>query len=127
MVEDVITPAKERIDAFRDMQQRFRDSWIITERSRLPIHNIMEPVPSEDPKKDYTMKTNPIEKGIEGVLLTTLGSIMVLFIGFFYFFLFIGACFLLVFRALLTLSKKLLPLAILILLGVITYKLWYLS
>ena len=124
MVEDVITPAKERIDAFRDMQQRFRDSWIITERSRLPIHNIMEPVPSEDPKKDYTMKTNPIKKGIEGVALTILGGIVGLFIALFYVFLFIGACLLLAFRVLLDVSKKLLPLAILILLGVVAYKLW---
>lgn len=126
MTEDVITPAKERIDAFRDVQKMFHDHWIITERSRLPIQNIMEPVPSEDPKKAYTMKTNPIKKGIEGVALTILGSIMVLFIGFFYFFLFIGACLLLAFRVLLDVSKKLLPLAILILLGVVAYKLWYL-
>ena len=126
MTEDVITPAKDRIDAFRDMQQLFRDSWIVTERSRLPIHNIMEPVPSEEIKDDYMMKTNPIEKGIEGVALTILGGIVGLFITLFYVFLFIGACLLLAFRVLLDLSKKLLPLAILILLGVVAYKLWYL-
>lgn len=124
MTDDVITPAKDRIDAFRDMQQRFHNSWSITERSRLPIHNIMEPVPSEDPKEDYTMKTNPIEKGIEGVALTILGGIVGLFIALFYVFLFIGACLLLAFRVLLDVSKKLLPLAILILLGVVAYKLW---
>lgn len=124
MVEDVITPAKERIDAFRDMQQRFRDSWIVTERSRLPIQNIMEPVPAEEIKDNYTMSINPVAKATESVLLTALGSIMVLFIGFFYFFLFIGACLLLAFRVLLDVSKKLLPLAILILLGVVAYKLW---
>lgn len=124
MTEDVITPAKERIDAFRDMQQRFHDSWIITERSRLPIHHIMEPIPAEDQKEDYTMSINPFAKGLEGVALTILGVIMVLFISLFYFFLFIGACLLLAFRVLLDLSKKLLPLAILILLGVVAYKLW---
>lgn len=34
MVEDVITPAKERIDAFRDMQQRFRVAQLVTEDYR---------------------------------------------------------------------------------------------
>lgn len=121
---NVITSAKERIDAFRNMQNRFRDSWIVTERSRLPIQNIMEPVPAEEIKDNYTMSTNPIAKGVEGVALTILGVIMVLFISLFYFFLFIGACLLLAFRVLLDLSKKLLPLAILILLGVVAYKLW---
>lgn len=70
------------------------------------------------------MERNPILKGLEGVALTILGGIMVLFISLFYFFLFIGACLLLAFRVLLDLSKKLLPLAILILLGVVAYKLW---
>ena len=70
------------------------------------------------------MERNPILKGLEGVALTILGVIMVLFISLFYFFLFIGACLLLAFRVLLDLSKKLLPLAILIFLGVVAYKLW---
>ena len=72
------------------------------------------------------MERNPILKGLEGVALTILGVIMVLFISLFYFFLFIGACLLLAFRVLLDLSKKLRPLAILTLLVVIAYKLWYL-
>ena len=125
MVEDVITPAKERIDAFRDMQKRFRDSWIITERSRLPIHNIMEPVPAEENEKDYFMG-NPISKGFEGVLLTVLGVLMATGVGLFSVFLFIGACALMVFRILIVLSKKLLPVAILLVLCIIAYKLWML-
>lgn len=126
MTEDVITPAKERIDTFRNMQNRFRDSWIVTERSRLPIQNIMEPVPAEEIKDNYTMSINPVARAVESVTLTALGVVMVLFIGLFYAVLFVGACLLLALRVMRDLSKKLIPLAILILLGVIAYKLWYL-
>lgn len=70
------------------------------------------------------MNTNPIHKGIEGVCLMIMGLGAALFVGLMAVFLFIGACLLLAFRVLLDLSKKLLPLAVLILLGVVAYKLW---
>lgn len=72
------------------------------------------------------MERNPILKGLEGVALTFLGCTIVLFIALFYFCLFVGACLLMALRVMFDLSKKLLPLAILILLGVVAYKLWYL-
>ena len=122
MVEDVITPAKDRIDAARAEAKRFHEMMIVTERSRLPFHTVIEPVPAEENEKDYSMG-NPISKGFEGVLLTVLGGIMAVGVGLFSVFLFIGACALMVFRILIVLSKKLLPVAILIVLGLIAYKL----
>lgn len=112
-MSETLINAKERID-------RFRETLAISDRYNLPFHTMIEPV--EEPEDTYTMP-NPVTKGLEGVGLTIAGILAGLGVLLFGVFMFLGACFVMVLRITVLLAKKLLPVALLIVLLIIGYKL----
>ena len=126
MIRPTKSPAQQQLDLYRDeMRRRNHVAYIDPETEEIEI--IDAPMPEEDTTvSDYKLKRNPIRRGLEGVgmvlyaffaFLFTIGSIIGMVA------LLIGAKLIV---WIITSARHLIPLAILILLAIIAYKLWQL-